>query len=302
MSEQTSTAATQSKKRGVAFPQLSLQPAVEAIVAMGQHGADHSQDAAAAYLGHSTTNSGAYRNKLAALRDWGLIKRGDADRVILSDLAKDLVLAAPDHALERSLLLAAFDSCRVFEQLYEDSAKDLPQDLGRFRTAVVMRHGVATDQADRFLTNFIDSAEFAGLAKFDGNQVILLPRNRATAPEAPPPSKPSASADIFSGIFDHPTASVPPTELGNQVNRGAGHAEASTAPPTPIALRQSWPIDGGEIEFVIRTPKALPPSIYAVMAEMAEVAAKMEKLLKPAPADDATDDNVPAQSPPADGE
>jgi hypothetical protein len=66
MSQQTTSVGPQPKKRGVAFPQLSLEASVEAIVAMGQHGADHSQDAAAAYMGHQTTNSGAFRTKLAA--------------------------------------------------------------------------------------------------------------------------------------------------------------------------------------------------------------------------------------------
>ncbi|MCA2323117.1 hypothetical protein JF732_25730 [Mycobacterium intracellulare] len=281
MTEQTSTAPTPSKKRGVAFPQLTLEAAVEAIVAMGQHGADHSQDAAAAYLGHSTTNSGAYRVKLAALRDWGLIKRGDKERVILSDLARDLVMEAPDHAHARSLLLAAFDSCRVFEQLYEDSAKNIPQDMGRFRTAVVMRHGVATDQADRFIDIFVDSAGYAGLAKKDGSQVTLLPRDRATTV-----LEDQQAATRFPNIFDvngNLTATKAPVPPLDKVLREAGAVTAPAQSAIPVALRQSWPIDGGEIEFVIRTPKALPPSIYAVMAEMAEVAAKMEALLKPAP-------------------
>ncbi|MBN3510123.1 hypothetical protein JYB55_14865 [Mycolicibacterium septicum] len=277
MTEQTASAPPSPKKRGVAFPQLSLEAAVEAIVAMGQHGADHSQDAAAAYLGHSTTNSGAYRVKLAALRDWGLIKRGDRERVILSDLAKDLVMEAPDHAQARSLLLAAFESCRVFEQLYEDSAKNIPQDLGRFRNVVVMRHNVATDQADRFIDCFVDSAGYAGLAKVEGNQVTLLTRDTTFWEDEG--QKASELLDHFETATT-PKAPVPPLD---HVLRETETVTGPAPSAIPVALRQSWPIDGGEIEFVIRTPKALPPSIYALMAQMAEVATKMESLLKPAP-------------------
>nr|WP_313774269.1 hypothetical protein [Mycobacterium sp.] len=268
----------------MSFPQLSLESAVDAILAMGQHGADHSQDAAAAYMGHSTANSGAFRTKCAALRDFGLIVRGDKDRVVLSDLAKQLVLEAHDPEKVRPLLLGAFQSCRVFEQLYQDSAKNIPQDLQRFRTVVVMRHGVGTDQADKFIDSFVDSAGYAGLAKVEGNQVTLFPPDTTFWDE-----ERQKADELLDKFKPAPKAPVPPLE---QVLREAAQAEAAAAaaaaaagPTIPIALRQAWPIDGGEIEFVIRTPKALPPDIYAEMAAMAKVAARMEVLLKPAAAE-----------------
>ena len=61
----------------------------------------------------------------------------------------------------------------------------------------------------------------------------------------------------------------------------------------PVALRQAWPIDGGEIEFVIRTSEPLPPSIYALVAEMAEVAAQMKDRLT-GPLFEFMTDNPPA--------
>ncbi len=295
MSEQTSSPVPQAKKRGVGFPQLSLEAAVDAILAMGQHGADHSQDAAAAYMGHSTANSGAFRTKCAALRDFGLIVRGDKDRVVLSDLAKQLVLEAHDPEKVRPLLLDAFQSCRVFDQLYQDSAKNIPQDLQRFRTVVVMRHNVGTDQADKFVDCFVDSAGYAGLAKVEGNQVTLLPPDTTSSEER------QKADELLDKFQPAPKAPVPALE---QVLREAAQAEAA-APAglaIPIALRQAWPIDGGEIEFVIRTAKALPPDIYAEMAEMAKVAARMEALLKPAAAEPpvtapAANTNAPAPAP-----
>ncbi|MGW5267761.1 hypothetical protein ACWEQ4_03855 [Rhodococcus sp. NPDC003994] len=261
------------------FPQLSLEAAVDAILAMGQHGADHTQDAAAAYMGHSTANSGAFRTKCAALRDFGLIVRGDKDRVILSDLAKQLVLESHDPLKERPLLLQAFQSCRVFDQLYQDSAKNIPQDLQRFRTVVVMRHNVGTDQADKFVDCFVDSAGYAGLAKLEGNQVTLLPPDTTFWEEE------RQEADkLLDKMKPAIQATIPTSE---QALRGAAREEAAAAlsPAIAVAVRQAWPIDGGEIEFVIRTAKALPPDIYALMADMAQIAAKMEALLKPAAAE-----------------
>src|SRR4051794_34763352 len=114
MTETATTTTADAKKRGVGFPAMPLQEAVDAVVLAGQHGPDHTNDAFATYLGHQTANSGAFRSKLASLRDWGLISRGTRDRVRLSSLAQDLVLAAPDHYRARHFLLTAFESCRLF--------------------------------------------------------------------------------------------------------------------------------------------------------------------------------------------
>lgn len=281
MSELTSGGTTKPpKKRSTGYPQLSLRDAVDTIVSLGQHGPSHSHDAAAAYMGHSTANSGAFRNKLAALRDWGLIARGDKDHVILSDLAKQLVLEGPDHESSGPLLLTAFESCRVFGMLYNDSAKDLPQDLSRFRTNIVMRYGVASDQADKFLESFVESVTYARIGSFDGSKLTLF--SRATAFNS---SDESLSLDAA----DETTPAEVPTSQQNsprltspldQTFREAFLPQSASNTPS-VALRQTWPIDGGEIEFVIRTPKAMPPDIYALMAEMAGVAAKMEQLLQP---------------------
>ena len=253
----------------MSFPQLSLEDSVEVIIAIGQHGASHSQDAAAAYMGHSTANSGAFRTKCASLRDFGLIVRGDPERVVLTGLAQELVLEAPDHRNARQLLLKAFETCRVFGMLYHDSAIGIPQELQRFRTVVVMRYGVASNQADKFVTSFVDSLVYAGLGKFDGNVVTLLPRDAVFK-----------TGDL-SDSDDEESPVVPAAAQHGVTPPAVGVLEHQHELATPVALRQSWPIEGGEIEFVVRTPKAMPPAIYALMAKMAEVAAEMEALLRP---------------------
>jgi hypothetical protein len=268
MSEQRTNEVTEPKRRGPGFPSLNLQDAVEAIVIAGRNGPDHSHDAFATYLGHKTANSGAFRNKLASMRDWGLLARGDRDRVVLSGLAQELVLAAPDHTKDQ--LLTAFESCRVFGMLYNDSAKNVAMDLSRLRTQVIMRYGVGKDQADKFVSSFVQSAVFAGLAHSDGSAVTLLQRESASAADADTEEVDDRS---HSGV-------TPPAETDSTSVSRPGPALNTTL---PVALRQQWPIDGGEIEFVIRTSEALPPSIYALVAEMAEVAEKMKaKLSGPA--------------------
>lgn len=276
MTEQAADRPRSERKRGVGFPLISLQDAVDAIVVAGQNGASHSVDAFAAYLGHQTANSGAFRYKLAALRDYGLISRGEKDRVTLSGLAQDLVMLAPEHYKAKHLLLTAFENCRVFGMIHGDNAKNMPMEITRIRTNVVMRHGVAPDQADRFVDVFVKSAVFAGIAESDGRSVRLLPRDVVfTGGQTAAPMADSEYEDV--------DASAPMSAgIGGGVAPGQPrYINVNTS--VPIALRQAWDIDGGEIEFVIRTPKALPPDIYALMAEMAVIAKKMAELLRPEP-------------------
>ena len=136
-----------------------------------------------------------------------------------------------------------------------------------------MRYGVASDQADKFLDSFVESVVYAGLGKFDGNKVTLFPRDAIFKSE-----------NLSDDADDDPIigqAAAPQQESTQHFSPHHVHAP-EPAPVIPVALRQTWPIEAGEIEFVIRTPKAMPPAIYALMATMAEVAAEMEKLLKPA--------------------
>ncbi|WP_460530459.1 hypothetical protein [Flindersiella endophytica] len=263
------SAKPQAKKRSAGFPLLPLKESVEAILTIGQNGADHTQDAAAAYLGHSTTNSGAFRSKLASLRDWGLIERGNRDRVTLSALAQQLVLDGLDETSSGELLLAAFESCRIFGMLYNDSAKGTPLDVQRVRTSVVMRHGVASDQADKFVESFIESVVYAGLGQFDGSKVTLLPREAAFK-----------ARDLPEEVVERDAGDVGSAEAATY---GNGPIVTPSPPgatsPAIVALRQAWPIDGGEIEFVIRTAEPLPAAIYGLVADMAEVAEKMRAKL-----------------------
>jgi hypothetical protein len=279
MSEERLNNVHEPRKRGTGFPSMSLQDAVDAIVLAGRNGPEHSQDAFATYLGHKTANSGAFRAKLASLRDWGLLARGDRDRVTLSGLAQELVLAAPDYSTQQ--LLTAFESCRVFGMLYNDSAKNVSMDLDRLRTQVLMRYGVGRDQVDKFVSSFVQSAVFAGLAQSDGSTVTLVQRDSALGGGDEPETETDHAAKTVSHSAVQDVASdlpVPATPVKSAI---------------PVALRQQWPIDGGEIEFVIRTSEALPPSIYVLVAEMAGVAEKMKANLT-GPAFEITTDAPPA--------
>ena len=64
------------RKPATGFPVLDLGKAASMLARASQHGWEHTVAEIAGYMGHATTNSGAFRAKLAALRDYGLVSVG----------------------------------------------------------------------------------------------------------------------------------------------------------------------------------------------------------------------------------
>jgi len=85
---------TSTRVRSASFPLLSLPQAVKIIKDAGTYGPRHSRTAIATYAGHSSANSGPFKQKLSALRDWGFIS-GNGDELELTELAMKIAPPQP---------------------------------------------------------------------------------------------------------------------------------------------------------------------------------------------------------------
>jgi len=242
------------RKKTTGFPVVSLAEAAAILKEAGKYGFDHSTAAFATYMGHSTTNSGAFRQRLAALRDWKLIA-GRGDSLTMTDIAR--VIAHPtDEVAERRAFQAAFMNSPVFFKLYESSAKGQPLTQGNLGSRAVLDFGVAAGSKDKFVQSFVDSAVAAGLAEVnDDGQVVLLPLGA----EGDAADTPVAEQQV-----DGPVA-VPPM---------AGRTQSTTRQGTPV-VHQVWEIEGGSILFEVRTDKPLPAGAFVTVGQ---VVASLEHL------------------------
>lgn len=242
------------RKRATGFPVVSLAEAAEILKEAGKYGFDHSTAAFATYMGHSTTNSGAFRQRLAAFRDWKLIA-GRGDSLAMTDIAR--VIAHPtDDGAERRALQAAFMNSPVFFKLFDESAKGKPLAPGPLGNRAVLNLGVAPGSKDRFVQSFVDSAVAAGLASLnEDGQIVLAPLD-AGASEGQ-----QSGEDQF---LDSP----------QPVQSSARRTQAAARQGTPV-VHQTWAIDGGSIVFEIRTGKSLPATAFATVGE---VVASLEHL------------------------
>ncbi len=251
---ESSTAPAARRKPSTGFPVVSLAEAATILKEAGKYGFDHSTAAFASYMGHSTTNSGAFRQRLAAFRDWKLIA-GRGDRLAMTDIARMIAHPTDDEA-ERRALQTAFMNSPVFFKLFDESAKGKPLAAGPLGNRAVLNLGVAPGSKDKFVQSFVDSAVAAGLASLnEDGQIVLAPLD-AGADGGQQPSEEQFIDSRQPGL------------------QSPGRTQVVARQGTPV-VHQTWAIDGGSIVFEIRTDKPLPATAFTTVGE---VVASLEHL------------------------
>lgn len=248
------------RKPSTGFPVVPLPEAAKIIREAGKYGFEHSISAFARYMGHSTTNSGAFRQRLAAFRDWKLIA-GRGDTVVFTDTAKSIAVP-PDRAAEHEALQTAFMNCAVFSSLYESVTKGQPVEAQHLGAKAVHELGISPSASDRFTSSFIESAVAAGLAESENGEIVLLELGAA------------AGGD---GVDEDDV-----TE-----EEGAATAPARGRPPSvgsPV-VRQEWPLPSGAVLFEVRLDRPLPAALFTQLGSVVEqveaLASRLQQVLDP---------------------
>jgi len=251
------------RKKSTGFPVVSLAEAATILKEAGKYGFDHSTPMFASYMGHSSTNSGAFRQRLAAFRDWKLVA-GRGDSLSMTEIARKIALP-PDAQAERQALREAFMNSPVFARLYEDMGKNQPLAQGNLGSKAVHDFGIAPASKDKFVQSFVESAVAADLGELTDDGELIL---RSISYD----DNSDASHSVELDIVDE----APPLD---SAARAAAPAPAARTQPatgqgTPV-VHQVWAIDGGSIVFEIRTDKPLPATAFATVGE---VVASLEHL------------------------
>jgi hypothetical protein len=245
--------ATTHRGRGKGFPTMALSEAVSVIKQAGQYGHTHSLGAFAGYLGHETTNSGPFRGKMAALRDWGLIQR-KGDQVLLTDLANGIAHPDSDEG-ERDRLAAAFRHAELFAAIYDESAKGVDLNLDLIGNRAVTVFEVAPRSKRRFAESFAKSAVSAGFAKMTSDSTVQLINLTA----AKPATETGDAAGAPDGAIENAAGPGIPAEP-------PARPTSQTAP----TLHQEWEVHSGTLIFEAHLDTALPAAAYGHIAKIAD--------------------------------
>lgn len=260
------TEATKSSNRGTSFPVLSLPEAAKIIRDAGAYGKQHTASALAAYAGHQTANSGPWKQKAAALREWGLIA-AQGETITLTDRA--LQIAHPESPEKaQAAMLDAFHGSKLFMMIYGDLAKGSELSIAQLGNKAVTSHGVSIGSKDKFTKSFVESAAAVGLAERIGtDKVKILAVTESASPGAP--AEQAEDSEV-----DEPANNKDTTKAKRRVG-------------TPV-IDQTWLVKNGEVSFSISSDRALAASTYA---EIGKVVTAVEDLVKLLGVDEADDGN-----------
>ncbi len=250
----TETTKTQTAKpaRGKGFPILSLPQATKIIREAGAYGKQHTANALAAYAGHKTANSGPWRAKAAALRDWGLISTVPPDSFILTERAMQIAHpTSPDIA--QKAMSEAFRNCKLYIDIYEDLAKGVELQAASIANKAVTEHGISIASKDGFARSFVESAVAVGLAEQVSAESIRL-----LAPKY---------EDEESTALPNPAG---PRNAGRDTNRtSTGASRNSEAPHATVpVIHQVWPLRHGEVALSITSTTSLDATAFSELGKV----------------------------------
>lgn len=262
------------RTNGVGFPSMPLGEAVTMIKKVASYGTVHTDAAVASFLGHSTANSGPFRAKVAALRDYGFLS-GRSGELSVTPLALEIVHPGLDANPEASLR-EAFLHCKVFSSVYEALPKGHELDVPSLANTAMHNHGVSARSKDAFAQSFVKGAQLAGLMEeIDAEHVRI--------PDTEDPAEPQARDEA-----------VVPSEAGRDAVPSTARPSVAASTSANAVVSHSWPIEGGAIRFTIESANTLPASAYGVIGSVIEAGDKLAGML--APKADQRPDKTPGDS------
>lgn len=183
----------------VAFPYADLAEAEKAVNHVAGSGGSCLPEQLAAWLGHSKLNSGAFRNKVAAGKLFGVLQ-GSRKSIQLTELGRRLTdrRALPQARVE------AFFAVPLYRNLFESyRGRQMP---GVMRVELdMLRHGVSRTQVKGARQVFLRSAEQAGMFEAGASQMVLPKGTVFPAPageESPPAAGVSRYPKVIEGILE----------------------------------------------------------------------------------------------------
>jgi len=155
------------ERSSIEFPYTSLDDAVEVAKAIHKAGGNEARlELLAAELGHSTTESGGFRQRIAGARMFGLASSTQG-MVTLTALGARIV----DSNAEQAARVEAFLTVPLYKSIYEEfKAGVLPPNEGLENKMAAL--GVAQKQKDRARQAFQRSAKEAGFFAYGTNRLV----------------------------------------------------------------------------------------------------------------------------------
>lgn len=152
------------------YPRYDLATAEEAVQVVLDRGGKVSNPELAALLGYKSANNGAYMQKVAATRLFGLLD-GQGQSLTATTLARDILQPRSAEGAARARLIA-FENVPLFADfLDEHEARQLPPRDGLV-SEISNKYGLGLEPARLAHSRMMSSARHAGLFAMNDNMMI----------------------------------------------------------------------------------------------------------------------------------
>ncbi len=182
----------------ISFPYADLAEVEKAVAHIAGSGGRCLAEQLSVWLGHSTLNSGAYRNKVAAAKMFAVLE-GRRRSLLLTELGRRLA----DPQGVRQARVEAFLAVPLYRHIFETyRGKRLPGAMGV--ELEMLRQGVSRTQVKAARQVFGRSAEKAGFFE-SGKSNLLLPKGTVLPDTDGPALLPAAAGrypKVIEGILE----------------------------------------------------------------------------------------------------
>lgn len=165
------------KERGTGFPKLSLSSAVGIMEKAFKYGKQWKREQFASFgskAGAGSANSGAFRNRVASLKDFGLIDTSGVT-IVKTDLSDQIVRPLTPEEREGAIRRALLN-VDVFRSIIDSVEHGVDLSKTHIAEKAVTELGVSRAAKDTFVTSFVDSGKFAGIIEeIDHNSIRIRP-------------------------------------------------------------------------------------------------------------------------------
>jgi hypothetical protein len=180
------------KHSALKFPVYALADSVLAAKAIHEKGGGAAtNDHLAAFLGYRSSKNGAFVNRVASAKLFGLIE-GPPTRLVITGRAQKILMPI-NVGDPKQALIDAFLSVPLYAAIYrENQGKELPPEFG-MKNALRNVFGVVPGRIDEAYRAFMASADTAGFFEIRGSKTqLIMPMVTTGIPRPTPIQEPDA--------------------------------------------------------------------------------------------------------------
>jgi len=216
---------------GTRFAAYGLGDSIALAKAIHEKGGGRaSHDQLAAFLGYSSTNNGAFLDRMASAKTFGLVTGGRHELMITTRAQQILMPEYPEQV--RGHLIEAFMEVPLFKAVYEEyHGKELPPEFG-LKNALRTRFAITPSRINDAYRSLMESADMAGLFEVRGSRTqLIIPAMPAVAARRPPTDEEESAEE---------TAAADNGGSGGSGGSGGGRRTPSSLPRSKEDLQNEY--------------------------------------------------------------